>query len=643
MCGILGIIDGDCRSYEALSEKLSHRGPDDMGYYQDSSIFLVHNRLSIQDLSANGHQPMFTQDGRYCIIFNGEIYNHWEIRKLIENKYSFKSLSDTETILYGYVEYGENIFNQLNGIFALAIYDTQTRDCIIVRDQFGVKPLYFYQKDNIFAFASEIKALSILPDFDTTLDHQALVNYIHFLYSPAEKTPFLNVKKLLGGHYIKFNVKEFLTSRTNETETAPIKAIKYYDIPFDGQYSKKTEAELIDELDEKLFNAVKRQLLSDVPVGFFLSGGLDSSAVVAMAKKAMPDKKLKCYTIDAGKIETEGFANDLYYAKQVAKHLDVDLEIVEGKVDIIQDFDKMVYHLDEPQADAAPLHVLNICKKARQQGYVVLLGGTAGDDLFSGYRRHQALQYERYFDKIPLFGRRLLKKIVSNTLLNSNNNTIRRIRKILNDIDKAKIKRMSGYYAWLNLDKNKKLFNSRIQKEIQNYNPSDILINSLKNIPFETSELNQMLFWEMKYFLTDHNLNYTDKLSMAVGVEVRVPFLDKELVEFSVKIPPELKLKGKTTKYLLKKVMERYLPKDIIYRPKSGFGAPIRDWILNDLRPLINKRLNPESLKEMNVFSEKEVQFLIKENHKGNIDASYTVLCLLSIVSWIKQFTDVTK
>lgn len=290
MCGITGIISKENKLFIQESiKRITHRGPDDSGIFQDDFIALGQRRLSIQDLSVNGHQPMFTQDGRYCIIFNGEIYNHWEIREQLESKYPFKSSSDTETILYGYIEYGESIFNQLNGIFALAIYDTLTQDFIIVRDQFGVKPLYYYQKGNTFAFASEIKALSILPNFDTTLDHQALVNYLHFLYSPAEKTPFLNVKKLLGGHYIKFNAKEFLKPTTDAAPT--IQAIKYYEIPFDGQYSSKSEEELIDELEQKLFKAVKRQLLSDVPVGFFLSGGLDSSAVVAMAKKAMPEKK----------------------------------------------------------------------------------------------------------------------------------------------------------------------------------------------------------------------------------------------------------------------------------------------------------------------------------------------------------------
>jgi asparagine synthase (glutamine-hydrolysing) len=628
MCGIIGVVSKNNQTFfkENLA-KIAHRGPDDLGIFQDTYLSLGHRRLSIQDLSPNGHQPMLTQDERFVIIFNGEIYNHWDIRAKIKDKYSFKSTSDTETILYGYIEYGENLFNMLNGIFAFAIYDKVTKDLIIVRDQFGVKPLYYYYQEGVFAFSSELKALKDLPDFDKTIDYAALVNYIHFLWCPEEKTPFCKVKKLLGGHFIKLN--------TANPDQFVIK--KYYDIPFSGTYSTKTEAELIDELDEKLLKAVQRQLLSDVPVGFFLSGGLDSSAIVAMAKKVLSkDKKLKCYTIDSGEIENEGFANDLHYAQLVAKHLEVDLEIVDGKVDILRDFDKMVYHLDEPQADAAPLHVLNICKKAREQGYIVLLGGTAGDDLFSGYRRHQALQYEKYFDYMPAFVRKGVK-VVSDKF-NSKYSILRRAKKLLSNVDKNKLERMAGYFAWIDLEHNKALFKPAIQQIIKDYNPADILINALENIPNEKSSLNQMLYWDMKFFLTDHNLNYTDKLSMAVGVEVRVPFLDKELVEFSTTIPIALKLKGKTTKYLLKKVMERYLPHEVIYRPKSGFGAPVREWILNDLHPVIEQQLSKIALEKSNIFDYKKIQQLIDNNRKGKIDASYTILSLLSIQSWLKQF-----
>lgn len=642
MCGIVGIVSSNYTintTNELIVETIKtieHRGPDDFGLFQDNFIALGHRRLSIQDLSENGHQPMFTDDKRFCIIFNGEIYNHWELREPIKYKYPFKSLSDTETILYGYIEYGEEIFNKLNGIFALAIYDTLKHEIIIVRDQFGVKPLYFYHNENTFAFASEIKAFECIPDFNRAINYEALVSYLHFLYSPAQATPFLYVKKLLGGYYLKLNAKLFL-----ETVNIQPQFHKYYDIPFNGQYSSKTEEELINELDDKLFEAVKRQLLSDVPVGFFLSGGLDSSAIVAMAKRINPDKKLKCYTIDSGDSKSEGFSNDLDYAKLVAKHLDVDLEIVDGKVEILRDFDKMIYHLDEPQADIAPLHVLNICTKARQQGYTVLLGGTAGDDLFSGYRRHQALNYEKYFDKVPLFGRKLLKAFSNN--LNNNNATKRRLKKVLNDIEKNKIERIAGYYAWIDLAKNKSIFSDEVKIYIESYNPSKLLIESLSNIPSELSSLNQMLYWEMKYFLTDHNLNYTDKLSMAVGVEVRVPFLDKELVEFSTRIPPELKMKGKTTKYLLKKMMERYLPKEVIYRPKSGFGAPVREWILNDLKSIIDTNFNDENLKQIGIFDKNEIQKLVKENQEGKIDVSYTILALLSITSWFKQFATRTN
>lgn len=628
MCGILGIVS--CKNKAFVEDALSfiaHRGPDDYGIYEDEYIGLGHRRLSIQDLSANGHQPMFSDNKRYVIIFNGEVYNHQEIREKINHKYNFKSTSDTETVLYGYIEYGTNLFNMLNGIFAFCIYDTQTKDLIIVRDQFGVKPLYYYPNEGFFIFSSEIKAFSNLPNFDNTLDYEALVNYIHFLWTPQEKTPFLKVKKLLPGHYIRLNAIAPNSFSVN----------KYYEIPFNGQYIDKTEDELIDELEKRLFSAVKRQLLSDVPVGFFLSGGLDSSAIVAMAKKALgKDVRLKCYTIDSGNTDTEGFANDLYYAKLVAKHLDVDLEIIQGKADIVKDFDKMIYHLDEPQTDAAPLHVLNICKKAREQGYVVLLGGTAGDDLFSGYRRHQALNFEKYFSLIPPSIRQVLKKIINN--LSSKSNIARRVKKLLCDIDKTVLERMVGYYAWIDIEKNKKLFSKDIQEKISNYNPSNILINSLKNIPNESNLLNKMLYWDMKYFLTDHNLNYTDKLSMAVGVEVRVPFLDIELVEFSTMIPPHLKLKGKTTKYILKKLMERYLPKEVIYRSKSGFGAPVREWVLNELKPLIDEQLSEKSINESNVFDYNTVLDLINSNKKGKLDASYTVLTLLSIQSWIRQF-----
>jgi asparagine synthase (glutamine-hydrolysing) len=628
MCGIIGIVSDKASNFiTACNQKISHRGPDSNGEFKSGNLALGHQRLAIQDLSPNGHQPMHSADGRYTLIFNGEIYNHLDIREEIAHKYPFKSTSDTETILYGFIEYGVALWKRLNGIFALAIFDNQTRDLWIVRDHFGVKPLYYYHKEDTFLFSSEIKALTDFPNFDKSLDYTALLNYVSFLWSPSEQTPFKNVKKLLSGHYLHLNT----------ATPSVINIEKYYEIPFNGVYTKATEQELIDELDQRLFKAVERQMLSDVPVGFFLSGGLDSSLIVAMAKKLRPTEKLRCYTIDANNGETfEGFTNDLHYAHIVTKHLDLDLKIVKAQPDIVNDFDKMIYHLDEPQADPAPLNVLNICTQARKDGFVVLLGGTAGDDLFSGYRRHQALAYERYVQMMPTFLVKFLEKITAS--ISVNNPSLRRVRKFFQSADKNPTERLADFFCWTPINVAKNLFSDPIKQKIGDYNPNHILIDALDNIPKEKNALNQMLYLDLKYFLTDHNLNYTDKLSMTVGVEVRVPFLDLELLEFSTKLPVNLKMKGTTTKYLLKKVAERYLPKDVIYRPKTGFAAPARQWITNELADTVDKTLAADRLQKQGIFNPIAVKQLIEDNKEGKIDASYTLWSILAIESWLKQF-----
>ncbi len=594
---------------------MSHRGPDDFGFYRSEKISLGHRRLSIQDLSENGHQPMISNDGRYVIVFNGEIYNHSELREKKLRDVAFKGHSDTETLLYGLIKYGIDFAGELNGIFAFAFYDTLSGELIVCRDQFGVKPLYYYQKGSEFYFASELKSLLPL-GIDKSLDYASISNYLHYLYSPGESTPFLNVRKLLAGHYLSCNV--------NTPETITVK--KFYEIPFHGEYQQASIYDGVEQLDKKLGDAVKRQMLADVPVGFFLSGGLDSTAIVAMARKAFPDKPMSCYTIDTGG-GFDGFADDLYYAKKAAKQLNVDLHIVEADIDIVNSFDEMVWHLDEPQADAAPLNVLNICRAARQNGDIVLLGGTAGDDIFSGYRRHQALSYEPILRSVP----KSLWKLTGNGLsrFNSSAVAIRRLKKILGEASKQPLERLAGYYGWLQEEKVFQLFSAPVAQSFKDYQFSDLFLKSLENIPKERNDLNRMLYWEMKYFLTDHNLNYTDKMSMAEGIEVRVPFLDIDLVNFSTSLPPAFKMKGKEVKYILKKTMEKYLPKDIIYRPKTGFGAPVRKWITEDLQPMIDERLSENELNKWGIFDSNEVNKLINLNKARRVDASYSIWALL--------------
>ncbi|MEO8403093.1 MAG: asparagine synthase (glutamine-hydrolyzing) [Chitinophagaceae bacterium] len=630
MCGITGAICPGHKDYiyKAIN-CIKHRGPDDQGIFSDEFLSLGHNRLAILDLSINGHQPMYSSDGRYVLIFNGEIYNHTDIRSTLRNKHHFKSTSDTETILYGFIEFGTSLFGRMNGIFAFSIYDRSSGDLIIVRDQFGVKPLYFYQQNDIFLFASEIKALLKFEGVNKSVDYSALVNYLYFLWSPGQQTPFENVKKLLPGHYIKLNVK-----RLSDFEIH-----KYYEIPFNGEYAGQSEAKLVNELEEKLFNAVKRQLLSDVPVGFFLSGGLDSSAIVAMAAKAKPDERLTCYTINAGsELSYDGFENDLFYAEKVARLFNVDLKKVDAKIDIVNDFDQMIWQLDEPQSDAAPLNVLNICRMAREDGYKVLLGGTGGDDLFSGYRRHQSLYFEKWINHIPLPMLSLVSNLLGRT--GKAHALARRVNKMVSSKRFKNDERLADLYSWISIESIQSLFSEEIKKKIAGYDPKSILINALKDIPKEHHDLNHLLFWDMKYFLADHNLNYTDKMAMATGVEVRVPFLDIELVEFSCKLPLNLKMKGKTTKYLLKKVMERYLPKEIIYRSKSGFSAPVRQWITHDLDQFVKDRLSKKIIQERGIFDFDNVNNMIKCNKLGKIDASYNIWSLLAVESWMQQFVD---
>jgi asparagine synthase (glutamine-hydrolysing) len=313
------------------------------------------------------------------------------------------------------------------------------------------------------------------------------------------------------------------------------------------------------------------------------------------------------------------------------------LSIVKADIDIVRDFDKMIWHLDEPQADAAPLNVLNIASLARDMQIKVLIGGAAGDDIFSGYRRHIALKYEPLFERIPFFISKVAKFIVE--FLPIKIPAFRRLKKVIKNLDKSQVERLIGYFDWMDISLLKNLFDKRILSTINDYDPHSYFKKLLLEVQQEDSLLQKMLFLELKTFLVDHNLNYTDKLSMAVGVESRVPYLDVDLVSFAQRIPPNLKYKNGETKYILKKVAERYLPKEIIYRPKTGFGAPIRKWITEDMSEMISNRLSKENIQNQGIFDHQKVWSLIEKNKAGEIDASYTIWAILAVSSWMSQFT----
>ncbi|MEZ6100092.1 MAG: asparagine synthase (glutamine-hydrolyzing) [Pirellulaceae bacterium] len=629
MCGIFATNYRLCeKTVRASLIAMKHRGPDDSGVLISNEVTLGHVRLAVLDLSIAGHQPMSANGLGVHIVFNGEIYNHVDIRNTLGDRYSYLGTSDTETLLYAYIEYGKEFVTRLNGIFGFAIYDTRSNELIVARDPFGVKPLYYYEKEGTFIIASEIKAIIQVPGVDLALRTEAFADYLHYLWSPGEGTPFRYVHKLLPGH--------LLSIKCPRPGSGTIS--KFFEIPFEGDYIDASESELADELDDRLCRAVGRQLLSDVPVGFFLSGGLDSSLMVAIARNHFGYCG-NCYTIRSiDPISKDGFADDIGFAKKVATDLGVSLHEVDGDFTIENEFETMIWHLDEPQADPAAINVLQIAREARKNGDVVLLSGAGGDDVFSGYRRHQALRFHRLLKFGGILGASSFRAVLS--VFDSRLPLIRRIRKMLKGAGMSERRRLLTYFAWTDMELVESLFSSTYRERLANHDPFRILNESLECIPAEESTLNQMLFLEMKHFLADHNLNYTDKMSMALGIESRVPFLDKELVDFSCRLPPKMKLNGCTTKYLLRKVAERYLPNCVVYRSKTGFGAPVRSWVkLGRVDNMIVEYLSRKRLRCDDIFDVDAIERLVRDTRAGKLDGSYAIWSLLAIQVWLERFS----
>ncbi|MCD6274278.1 MAG: asparagine synthase (glutamine-hydrolyzing) [Deltaproteobacteria bacterium] len=632
MCGIVGFSGNfDQALLEHMNAAQTHRGPDDFGIWFDESksVGMAHRRLSIIDLSHDAGQPMSNVQETITIVFNGEIYNYRELRKELQAKgYAFKNKSDTEVLIHLYDEFGHEMLNKLNGIFAFAIWDRLKEELFIARDGHGVKPLYYVQNNSGFLFASELKAILNDPGIDKALNHQAIHYYLSYLWCPAPHTMLKSVYKLEPGYALVVKGEKIQ------------KKWCFYDLPYGQEVFHSSESEIAVNLAEKIRGAVQRQMVSDVPVGSFLSGGLDSSAVVAFARQMNPDQKLDCFTIgfenSAGKFE--GFTEDLPYAQKVAKYLGINLHTITVGSEMVNRIEEMIYFLDEPQADPAPLNALFISELAREHGIKVLLSGAGGDDIFSGYRRHYALLLEKYWSWLPGAGRKALRAFSDR--LPKNNSIGRRVGKAFRYADCSNEKRLISYFLWIDENIQRSLYTDDLRNALADTSGIDPLRQTLSRIPEEKNPLNRMLYLEAKHFLADHNLNYTDKMGMAAGVEVRVPLLDKELIDFATRIPPHLKQKGRIGKYILKKAMEPYLPREVIYRPKSGFGAPLRQWLHGELREVVMEMLGERSLKARGLFDPRAVARLVEDDYNGRIDAGYTIFSLMCIEWWQRIFLD---
>lgn len=630
MCGIAGFSGAfEGALLGDMSQVMAHRGPDSDGacHIAAEGIGLAHRRLAILDVSSAGAQPMWDAAETVCITYNGEIYNFRELRQaLAANGCQFRGHSDTEVLVNLYLRYGREMLRQLNGIYAFAIWDKRSRELFVARDGLGVKPLYFAETADGFLFASEIKSLLRHPGVERSIDVGTLANYLSNLLAPAPDTVLSSVKKLEPGCALRI------------ANGKVVEHWRHYDLAERQQpIEEMSEAEGVAQVRDAVRTAVHRQMVADVPVGAFLSGGLDSSAVVAFAREYTDAERLQCFTIgmDDEASKREGLIDDLPYAKRVADHLGVDLRVVPALPEMADDLPKMIYHSDEPLADPAALNVMAISGLARAQDIKVLLSGTGGDDIFTGYRRHRALTLERYWSWLPTSARRGLSGLAQ--VLPSHPAQMRKVRKAFRYAGLDGDARLASYFYWLDPGIVADLLAPDKRAAWVERAP---LQSNLAALPASVPALNRMLYLECRHFLTDHNLNYTDKMSMAAGVEVRVPLIDPDLVDLAFRLPLRFKQHGAIGKWVFKRAMEGILPNDVIYRPKTGFGAPLRSWLHGPLRELLRDTLSAETLLRRGLFDGAAVERLIALDKANRIDASYPLFALLCFELWCRIFLD---
>ena len=637
MCGIVGIWgEANKECVRRMAEMVSHRGPDDCGIrvfeYGDMAVSLGHRRLSIIDLSEAGHEPMTNEDGTIWLTFNGEIYNFHDLREqLLSSGHVFRSATDAEVLIHAYEEWGISFVKKLNGIFAFALWDEPHRRLHLVRDRFGVKPLYYTKMGTRIIFASEVKSLFCYPGVDRGINPDMLPAYITYRYCPEPLTLFKQVRKVAPGEVMTIS-------------QSGVSSFQMYELEFDEEQAGK-EHELADDLRWVLDKAVTRQMISDVPIGFFLSGGIDSSGLLAMAMKHTSEP-IRTFTVGFSRRdqEFERQPDDLGYAREVAHHFGTDHHEIILEPKIIDLLPKVIWHLDEPIADPAAITSYLICQQARQRGVKVLLSGQGGDEVFCGYPWHLAVHMGRYYERIPGALRVAVEATISGLPSSRGGafaGTFRRLRKFAASASLPFEAQLLGYLSYASEENRAKLFSAEYSYCSRNGVQDEAHMRLLRR-SVGWHHVNRMLHLDMGTFLPSLNLAYTDKTSMAHGVEVRVPYLDNEVVDFMSHVPPEMKMRGLTRKHLMKLALRSMLPARIIHRKKGGFGAPIRSWILRDLRELTGDLLSPYQVGKRGFFNPQYVQQLIQENASGRSDYSYLIYALLSFEIWYQAFVENT-
>jgi len=629
MCGIAGWANLDSKKssqntdeavLHSMCERMKHRGPDSEGLWTSESVALGMRRLSIIDLHT-GEQPVYSEDKQIVVVMNGEIYNFRELRQDLEKRgHKFETQTDTEVLPHLYEEYGDGLVEYLNGMFAFALWDKRKNKLLIARDRFGEKPLYYGVFGGKLLFASEPKVLLQHEEVKPEINLDALRSFLSFDYVPAPASIYKNIYKLPAAHLLIL-------------ENGEVKTRRYWNLTFSKNDYKPTIDEAARDLREILSDAVRMRLVSDVPLGILLSGGVDSSTVAAFAVRHASEK-VKTFSI--------GFEEDSFdeskYARQVAMHLGTehyeDKLSVEKAADLISEIGTW---LDEPMSDGSLIPTFLLSRFVRKH-VTVALGGDGGDEIFAGYPMYFGHKMANVYGAIPQFLRNNLVEPLVNSLPVSTSN-LSFDYKAKRFVAASKYDAVTRHHSWFgsfSIDAQNDLLN----KDVLAQTSGDIYADAkdLLKITDAETEIEKMQFLDMNFYLAEDILTKVDRASMAVSLEVRAPFLDARVAQYAAGLPLEYKLKGSKGKYILKRAVKDLLPKNILQRPKKGFGVPVAEWLKGRLNPLMHDLLASERLKNQGLFDEKFVQKLIKEHEKGVASHHKQLWTLLVFQLWFDNF-----
>ena len=629
MCGIAGILYRDAARPVALellarmSAVLAHRGPDDAGIHRRGGVGLVHRRLSIIDLSPAGHQPMTNEDESCWIVFNGEIYNFLELRPgLLQRGHRFRSQSDTEVILHLYEEHGVECLRLLRGMFAFAIWDAPRRQLFLARDRLGKKPLCYHWDGEAFRFASEAKAILQDPAVEPRPDPAGISQYLTYGYVPSPGSAFQGLRRLPPGHYLTW-------------QDGRVQVARYWRLRRDRKL-QRPEAEWCGEIRDRLQEAVRIRLVSDVPLGAFLSGGIDSSAVVAMMSRASSGP-VKTFSIGFDEPEYD----ELRYARLVAERYGTDHHELVVRPDAADVLPKLSWHFDEPFADSSAVPTYYVSQMTRQH-VTVALNGDAGDENFGGYDRYLASLLAASFDRWP--GAALLRRAIRWGLrlwprTGVRTSLLARGRRFLDGLSEVPERRYARWFCHFYGDRKDELLSPAFRAGLDGADALEVLLAAYRES--EAPDFaDATLGVDVGLYLPDDLLVKVDIASMAHSLEARSPFLDHEFMEFAASIPSDLKIRGRTKKYILKRALAELVPAEILHRPKMGFGVPIDHWLRHELRELVHDTLLAPRALSRGYFRPEVVQRFLDEHTSGRAGWHYLLCNLLMLELWHRTYVD---